>query len=592
MTETYKTAAWILDDLYPAIKSPEVDAAIQRIEENTVKIEKYRDNLSPEMDIEDFYEIVTLSESVYLDINKLNQYAFLRFAANTQDSDATTFMGKVDQLNADINNRILFFSLWWKGLNDEDAKKFMERAGQYEYYLTTMRNFKPYTLSEAEEKIINTKNVTGPSALNKLYDAITNKFTFTLTIDGEEKQLTQGELLQNVYSADPDMRATAYQELFRVYSDYGPILGLIYQNYARDYVNENVSIRGMKAPISHRNLVNDIPDDVVDTLLDVARKNAPVFHRFFKLKAKWLKVDKIRRYDIYAPVAADNDKTYTFGEAAQMVLDAFEDFEPKIAELAKEVLDNQHIDSEIRKGKWSGAFSYAADPKLIPFILMNYVGKPRDAATLAHELGHSIHDMMSSHHTFVNTSAPLPLAETASTFGEMLLTEKLLREEESLAVKRDILFAQMDDAFATILRQCFFAMFEKEAHAAIKEGASVEDICNIYYDNLKVQFGDSLELSEEFRWEWVYVAHFYDRPFYVYAYAFGQLLVLALYQQFKQEGETFIPRFLDILAAGGSMSPTDILDKAGVNVRTAEFWQGGFDVIASMIDQLEEIPIE
>ncbi len=591
MTKNYESNPWVLDTLYPAIKSDKVSNAIKQVEDDASKFELYRDKLDPQMDIEDFYEAIALSEKIYLEVNKLSQYAFLRFSADTQDTEATTFMGKIDQLSAEIENRLLFFTLWWKSLADNDAEKFMQQAGIYTYYLQQLRNFKPFTLSEPEEKIINIKNVTGSSAIKSVYEAITNRLTFKLTIDGEEKELTQSELLQNVYSPDPDLRASAYQELFRVYGNEGSILGLLYQNYARDYVNENVKIRGMAAPISHRNLVNDVPDDVVEALLESARKNAHIFHRFFNLKAKWLKLDKLRRYDIYAPVAADTDKKYSFNEAAHMVLEAFTEFEPKISKLAQRVLDQNHIDSDVRKGKMGGAYNYGVDPAMTPFVLINYVGKPRDVTTLAHELGHSVHSLMAEHHNFLNAHAPLPLAETASTFGEMLLTDKLLAEEKDQAVRRDLLFAQMDGAFATILRQCFFAMFEKEAHAAISQGASVDELCDIYYKNLQAQFGDSLELSEEFKWEWVYVSHFYDRPFYVYAYAFGQLLVFSLYKQFKQEGRSFIPRFLDILSAGGSTSPVAILDKANVNIRTAEFWQGGFDVISEMVDQLEQIPI-
>ncbi|MEJ2758209.1 MAG: M3 family oligoendopeptidase [Anaerolineales bacterium] len=516
---TYSTSPWDLSALYPATKSNQVEQTLERVNQNTDKFEGYREKLSPEMDIEDFYEVISISETIILDISKLSQYAFLKFSANTQDSEASTFMGKIDQLGADIQNRMLFFSLWWKSLNDEEASKFMARAGQYEYYLKQLRNFKPFTLSEPEEKVINIKNVTGSSALYNVYEAITNKLTFTLTVDGEEKELTQGELLQNVYSADPDIRSAAYQELFNVYGNEGPVLGLIYQNYVRDYVNENVKLRGMKSPIAYRNLTNDIPDEIVESLLDVARKNAHVFHRFFKLKAKWLKMDKLRRYDIYAPVGSENNVSYEFDKAAHMVLSAFTEFNPDMAKLAQRVLDENHMDSEVRKGKMSGAYNYGVDPALTPFVMVNYVGKPRDVATLAHELGHSVHSMLAADQTFFNAHAPLPLAETASTFGEMLLTDKLLAEEKSEAVKRDILFAQMDDAFATILRQIFFAMFEKEAHDAIINGASVEELCEIYFKNLQDQFGDAVELSEEFKWEWVYVSHFFDRPFYVYAYA-------------------------------------------------------------------------
>jgi oligoendopeptidase F len=395
-----------------------------------------------------------------------------------------------------------------------------------------------------------------------------------------------------VYGPDPDVRARAYQELYKVYGDDGAILGQIYQNIVRDYHNENVGFRSFEDTISVRNLINDVPNEVVDTLLEVSEKNSVLFHRFFKLKAKWLKVDKLRRYDIYAPVGASSEKEYEFGKAAQMVLESFEEFDTQIAEMAQRVLDEEHIDSEVRKGKMGGAFNYGVDPKMTPFVHMNFTGKARDIATLAHELGHSIHSMMASDHNLFTASAPLPLAETASTFGEMLLTDKMLAEEPDEGVRRDILFAQMNDAFATILRQIFFALFEREAHKMVQDGASVEEMCAAYMKNLETEFGDSVEISEEFKWEWVSIPHIYDRPFYVYAYAFGQLLVLALYKQFQQEGESFIPRYKDILAAGGSMPPAELLDKAGVNIRTAEFWQGGYDVVAEMLERLEAIPVE
>ena len=271
-----------------------------------------------------------------------------------------------------------------------------------------------------------------------------------------------------------------------------------------------------------------------------------------------------------------------------MVFTAFQEFNPHVAQLAQKVLDEEHIDSQVRKGKMSGAYNYGVDPAMTPYIHMNYNGKPRDVATLAHELGHSVHSLMAGHHTLFNSHASLPLAETASTFAEILLTDKLLAEEADEGVRRDILFAQLDDAYATIIRQCFFAMFEIKAHEAINQGASVDEICEIYFETLKEQFGEALDLTEDYKWEWAYISHFFDRPFYVYAYAFGQLLVLALYQIYKLEGQVFVPRFLEILASGGSLAPIDILDRAGVDVRTPAFWQGGFDVVTDMIDQLEK----
>jgi oligoendopeptidase F len=362
----------------------------------------------------------------------------------------------------------------------------------------------------------------------------------------------------------------------------------MYQARARDWHNENVSLRKFSSAMSVRNLVNDVPDEAVNALIEVTRKNSKIFHRFFKLKAKLLGVDKLRRYDIYAPVVK-SDKKFDYNDATKMVFDSFRDFDPKIADMAQRVFEQERVDSEVRKGKRDGAFCASINPEDTPYVLLNYQGRARDVATMAHELGHAIHAMLASHHTAFTFHSSLPLAETASTFGEMMLTDKLLAEEKDESVRRDILFKQMDDAFATILRQVYFALFERDAHKKIQENASVDDLSAMYMENLKEQFGDAVEISDEFKWEWVSIPHIYHVPFYVYAYAFGQLLVFSLYQQFKAEGESFKPKYLKILSAGGSESPAKILEEAGVDIRSAEFWQGGFDVLSRMVDELEKL---
>lgn len=356
----------------------------------------------------------------------------------------------------------------------------------------------------------------------------------------------------------------------------------------RDWRNENLDLRKFKHPVSVRNLVNDIPDPVVETLLDVTRQNAKHFQRFFRLKAKRLGVEKLRRYDIYAPVEK-SDKKYAFDQAAKMVLESFHEFDPKFADLAKEIFDARHVDSEIRKGKMSGAFCATITPDLAPWVLLNYQGKAEDVATMAHELGHGIHALMAREHTAFTQHACLPLAETASTFGEMMLIDKLLVQESDQAVRRDLLFRQMDDAFATILRQNYFSIFEHTAHELVAQGAQVDDLAKAYLENLQDEFGDSVEIADEFRWEWVMIPHIYNVPFYVYAYAFGQLLVLSLYKQYQAEGNAFKPRYMDILAAGGSIAPIELLARAGIDVTRAEFWQGGFDIIDEMVTTLENL---
>jgi oligoendopeptidase F len=250
------------------------------------------------------------------------------------------------------------------------------------------------------------------------------------------------------------------------------------------------------------------------------------------------------------------------------------------------------MDSEVRMGKRGGAFCASVVPGMTPYVLMNYQGRPDDVATMAHELGHAIHSMLAEHHTIFTWHASLPMAETASTFGEMMLLDKLMAEESDEEVIRDMLFRQIDDAYATIMRQAFFALFEREAHRMIREGASVQEMSKAYMENLREQFGDAVELSDEFKWEWVSIPHIYHTPFYVYAYAFGQLLVLSLYQQYKEEGESFKPRYLKILKAGGSAAPVRVLTEAGIDIHSAEFWQGGFDVIERLIEQVEAMPVE
>ena len=368
----------------------------------------------------------------------------------------------------------------------------------------------------------------------------------------------------------------------------------------RDWRNEQIDLRHFGDPIAARNLHNDIPDDVVDTLLDVAQENAPVFQRFFNLKARWLGMDQLRRYDIYAPVV-ESDKTYDYADAADMVLDAFQDFEPVIATLAQQVFEDDHIDSEVRPGKRGGAFCWSVTPALAPWVMLNYQGKANDVSTMAHELGHAIHSLLAADHSILTFHASLPLAETASTFGEMLLVDKLLAEEQDETVRRDILFSQMDDNYATIMRQIYFALFERQAHDMIKQGASVDELSEAYMENLRQQFGDAVDVSDEFRWEWVSIPHIHHVPFYVYAYAFGQLLVLALYRQYQaaisasegeaDQAEAFKSRYLDILKAGGSEAPVRILSQAGVDIHSRDFWQGGFDIIAELVDELEAIPV-
>lgn len=590
MTTQYTQGPWSLADLFPSHDSPETKETFAQLERMTTEIENYRPQLSDNIPFTTFIDIIhKLEKATELGV-KLGAYSYLLFSSNTQDQVGQTFIGKVDQFIAQMQNRVLFFDLWWKDLNDDIASRLMENVGDYRYWLEAMRLFKPHTLTEPEEKIINIKDVTGAKAIVNLYDAITNRYVFKLTVDGEEKELTRDGLAIYVRHHDPAVREAVYKELYRVFGNDGMILGQMYQALVRDWHNEQIDLRHFAQPISARNLSNDVPDAAVDTLLNVCEQNVSLFQRYFNLKAQWLGIPRLRRYDIYAPVAK-SDKTYAYSTAVDMVFEAFNGFNPIMKRLAKRVLDDNHLDSEIRHGKQSGAYCYAVTPQMTPWVLVNYQGRADDVAALAHELGHAIHAMMAEKHTVFTFHSPLPMAETASTFSEMLLVDRFLAQESDEAVRRDILFRQMDDAYATIIRQAYFAIFERQAHEMVGKDASVDELSAAYMENLKNQFGEAVELSDEFKWEWISIPHIYRTPFYVYAYTFGQLLVLSLYRQYKSEGETFKPRYLKILEAGGSAAPVKILADAGIDINKAEFWQGGFDVLEDMLKDLEAIPI-
>jgi len=585
----YELGGWSLEDLFPSQTSPEMGAAVEELEKKAERFETRRDSLTDRISHSDFLEIIQELESIITLSYQIHSFASLQFAADTQNQDGQAFLSRVDQLMAEMQNRVLFFSLWWKALEEETADKLVEGTGDYRYWLEEMRHFRPHTLSEPEEKVINLKDVTGSSALTKLYDTITNRYVFSLDVDGEKKQLTRGQIMVYARDPDPKMRAGAYQEIYRVFGQDGQILGQIYQALVRDWFNEQVQLRHYKTPISARNLVNDVPDSVVDTLLEVSERNADIFQRFFKLKAGLIGVDQLRRYDIYAPVEK-SDKSYEFDQGVKMVMDSFAAFDHGFKRMAQRVFDERRLDSEVRKGKRDGAFCATVTPDLTPWVLVNFQGRAEDVATLSHEFGHAIHSMLAEEHSVFTQNASLPLAETASTFAEMLLVDYMLANESDEGVRRDILFRQVDDAYATIMRQIYFALFERQAHDMVAKNASVEELSEAYLVNLETQFGGAVALSDEFRWEWVSIPHIYHVPFYVYAYAFGQLLVLSLYQQYKTVGlEAFKPRYLEILSAGGSASPEVVLKRAQVDIHNPEFWQGGYDVLRNMISELEKL---
>ncbi len=582
----YERGRWDLSDL---IAPGSQESVFSELEEAVKRVEEKRDEISCDISRDQFRRILSLIEHVAYISRRLNGYAILWFSEDTSDQEALAFRERVERTLADARNRTLFFELWWKGLNEGDASRLIEVSGDLRYYLESLRRFAPYTLSEPEERVINVKNTTGVEGMVTLYEMITNRFTFEFKLDGERRRLTRSELISYVRDPSPQRREAAYRALFDVFSEERAVLGQIYKYVVADWYRENVELRGVSSPISVRNLQNDIPDGVVDVLLETCRKNAPLYQRFFRLKAKLLGLPRLRRYDIYAPLE-EVAKEYRFSVGADLVFSSLRRFSPRLAELAERVLAEGHLDSLPRPGKDSGAFCFGVVPDRTPWVLVNYNEHASDVATLAHELGHAVHAMMASDHSALTFHASLPLAETASNFSEILLLRRFLDDEEDPAVRRYLLAKFIDDSYVSIIRQAYFVLFELEAHSLINEGGATPDrLAEVYMENLGEQFAGSVELSDEFGWEWTMIPHLYTTPFYCYAYAFGLLLVLSLYRTYEEEGEGFIPRYLKVLSYGGSKGPIEILDEAGIDVRDPGFWQGGFDVIERMIDELSSL---
>jgi oligoendopeptidase F len=590
-----KVGKWDLTDLVDDSLKTKSDLLVENIKRKVKEFENNRVILKRDLGITIFEGLLRKIESIMEDLSIVNSFAQLKYAADTSSNEAASLVLQTEKLSSEISNKILFFDLWFKKeLDENNAQRLVDSISLvYREFLKYKRLLAKYSLNESEEKIINTLEVTGPSALVKIYDRMTNNFEFTIIRKRGKKKVirtftNKEKLISLIRSPKANEREFAYKALFKTYEKNSGVLGEIYQNLVTQWKDENISIRGFKSPISVRNIYNNIDDTTIETLLSVCRKNVTMFHDYFKEKAKLIGVKKLRRYDLYAPISSKNTPKFTFKNATKLVLDTFSRFDPRFGTYTERLYKESHIDSEIRNGKTGGAFCYTVSPGRTPYVLLNFNGMMRDVSTMAHEFGHAIHSMFAYDKPILVSHAPLPLAETASVFGEMLLNEeiykKLNREK-----KKIFLAEQIDDMYATIIRQAFFTIFEIEAHKNIVEqSVTIDNISEYYMNNLKAQFGDSIHISDDFRWEWLYIPHFFHTPFYCYAYSFGNLLVLSLYQQYREEGNSFISKYIKILSAGGSEKPETLLRNSGFNINDSSFWQQGFDLIQMKINKLKE----
>jgi oligoendopeptidase F len=594
-----KLTTWNLTQLIEDHKGEELQTLIKSIEQAAKRIEGERGILKENISSNQFQKLMNLVEGINEQISIVVGYAHLKYAADTSSNEAAAMLTKMEMLSAEISNRLLFFDIWFKKqLDDRNADRLINSAPiVYREHLKHSRLLSKFTLSEPEEKIISTLEVSGSGALTKVYDRMTSSLEFVVHLKKgnrviEKKFSNKEKMLSMIRSTKKEERVSAYKSLLKEYKRNSGVLGEIYFNKVIQWHDEFIKLRGFKRPISVRNIYNNLDDSTVESLLQACRSNAKVFQKYFKEKAEMIGLKKLHRYHLYAPLTLSEKyrERFSYQSAVSTVIDTFYDFDTRFGKFATKVFNEKHVDSEIRKAKQGGAFCYTVTPKLTPYILLNFDGRIRDVSTMAHELGHAIHSMAASDKPISVAHASLPLAETASVFAEILLNDKL-RSRLTRKQKAILLASQIDDMYATIMRQAYFTLFEIEAHKIITEkNANINEVSDLYLRNLEDQFGDSVTVSDDFRWEWLYIPHLYHTPFYCYAYSFGNLLVLSLYQQFREEGKSsFIPKYYKLLSSGGSRKTEEILSDIGIDIASRAFWQQGFDLVERNVQELRDL---
>jgi oligoendopeptidase F len=582
---------WDLSDLFSAHDDPRIDTTLKECRGQAEDFEKrYRgriedaDNLTAETVFQALQALEVIQES----LNRVGSYAGLLYAADTSRPEYQDLEQKVEQRSTEIKNLLLFFELEWLKLDDPAAKRVIDNPvlANYRHYLESLRRFRPHTLSESEEKIINQKDNTGRNAFGRLFSELTSSLTFSLGHDGEKQEVNLSQILSILHDPDRALRKRALDTLYRGLAQHGQTLTFIYDTLIQDHLMMD-QLRHYPNPMLPRHLANEIDGQAVSTMMEVTEAAYGLAHDYFRLKARLLQLPRLALHDQYAPVGEEL-RPFPFSQARQVIVDAFEAFTPGFRQIASEFFEKRWIDAEIRKGKRGGAFCASPSPQLHPFILCNYDDNLRDVMTVAHELGHGLHGCLSRKQNLFNYDTPLTTAETASVFAEMLVFDHLLEHQRDAQVQIALLAGKIEDIFATVFRQNVLTRFEQMVFNARMEKRLTPDLVgNLWLEANAKYYGDAVEVPDGYRWGWSYIPHFIHSRFYCYSYVFGQLLVLGLYRLYKDQGKKFVAKYLALLEAGGSASPEALLKPLSVDIQDAGFWRKGFEEIGVLVKRLE-----
>ena len=583
---------WNLNDIYKGLEDPMIDKDIAESMRRAEAFEKAnRGKLAKGMKPADLLEAVKEYETIYEMITKPAWYAGLLFAGDTNKMEHGAFLAKTREKMTDVRKHLLFFELEWCALDDAKAKKLIDapELKHYSNFLKSARRFKPYLLSEAEEKIMDAKRNTGRAAFVRYFDETLGSLKYPVTHNGKTEEMSLEEALSNLYSPDRSLRIAAHKGITQTLKANIRMFSYVFNIVAADHHLDD-GFRKYPDMMSKQNLDNQVDDAVVNSLIEAVGKHRAMVARYYMLKRQILKLDKLYDYDRYCPVGLELPKC-TYAEGKKMTLDAYGKFSPKMREVSELFFDKNWIDAEIRPGKEGGAFCSSAVSYLHPYVLLNWTETARDAMTMAHELGHGIHGYVSRGQGFLQSDTPLTAAETASVFGEMVLFEDILSREKDPKAKLGLLCGKIEDSFATVFRQIMMVRFERRFHEYRRSKGELtpEEFCKYWTDENKWMFGDSVEMTDDYSWWWSYVIHFIHYNFYTYAYSFGNLLVLALYDRYKKEGPSFSGKFLAMLEAGGSLPTKDLVAKTGLDITDPKFWDGGLKQIEDMVAEAEKM---
>ncbi len=575
---------WRLDDLYESVNDELIADDIDLCEQEAGLLEERCRGKLVELEPAVFARTVRRLERIAENLGRLGTYAFLNFSTQVKDPEAGAFLQRVTETASRINRQLVFFTLEWSRMDDSAARTFLEfpEVAKYRHYLEVIRRQAKHLLLEPEEKLLIEMEPVGRNSWVTLFEKIMGHQQF-----GEQGR-TEEEVLTDLYSPDREVRQQAATDLTGGLQEQLHVLTHIFNTLAAEKMIDD-RLRSYPTWDQSRHLENELDAEIVDTLVQSVTSRYDIVGRYYRCKKDLLGLDTLYDYDRYAPVPGMADMQISWSQCREMVLDAFAGFSKEMAEIGRQFFDKQWIHAQVLEGKQGGAFAHPCIPEVHPYLMVNYTGNLRDVSTVAHELGHGVHQYLAAGQGMYNADTSLVLAETASVFAELLVFKAQLALLDEPAAKRAFICQKLESIFATVFRQVAMNRFEDGMHTTRRQQGelSSEQLSAIWLSTQKPMFGDSVTLTEDYGLWWSYISHFLGTPGYVYSYAFGELLVLALYARYQQEGEAFVDKYINLLAAGGSRSPAELLAPFSIDLDDPGFWHGGLDIIEQMLAKVE-----